>query len=72
MSHGLASFMALVGSVPVVAEVELDLSDVSGPPPPDTQNSHTVLLLMISSVGFPEGITVIVSNNNEWMRVQLS
>lgn len=42
--HGLAAFMALAGSVQVVAEVELDTSGVSGPPPPDrktvTQNIY--------------------------------
>lgn len=54
--HGSASFMALAGSVQVVAEVELDVSVVSGPPPPDTQKTHTDrLLLTNNSAGFPEG-----------------
>lgn len=33
--------MALTGSVRVVAEVQLDFSDVSGPPPPDTHTHET-------------------------------
>lgn len=35
--HGLASFMALAGSVQLASEVQWDSSDASGPPPPDTQ-----------------------------------
>lgn len=41
--YGLALFMALAGSPPVVAEVELGFSNGSGPPPPAT-HKHTVFI----------------------------
>lgn len=41
--HGLASLIALAGSVQVAAEVELDISNVSGRLAPDTQKKNTIM-----------------------------
>lgn len=51
--------MDLAGSVRVVAEVGLGLSDVSGPPPPNTEKNRPLIKDEFSLISWKQWIIIV-------------